>query len=123
MTQFEKYVRWFRNNAPQENNGRKVVILSNKTKAGKRVIEMSSRFEGYRLEDVYKYHSEEKEFAYQDVYNMYSNDITAHYFRICSHNCQAFTVAWLNNKGLIFITSKKEYHVLDEREYYKRMEG
>ena len=123
MTQFEKYVRWFRKNAPQENNGRKVVILSDATKSGRRILEMASRFEGYRLEDVYQYHSEDKEYAYQDVYNMYSNDATAESFGICSHNCQAFTVSWANNKGVIFLTNKTEYHVLDENLYYERMEG
>ncbi len=110
--EFRKYVNGVRRVMPYYNNGRRVVVLAEDTKAGQSIIAMASKYEGTELCHVYKYWSEAKEQAFNEVYEMYANSRNGEAFSICSHNCHAFSVSWLSDKGLHFITFKTEYLVI-----------
>ena len=109
--EFKKYVQGIRQVTPYYSNDRRVVVLGEDTKAGQRIIAMASKYEGTELRHVYKYWSEAKQQAFNEVWEMYVNSRHGEAFSICSHNCRAFTVSWLSD-GLHFITSKTEYLVI-----------
>lgn len=110
--EFEKKVREIRRMMPTYSNGRKVVVLSEYSKAGKRVIDMGSRWDGFDLHQVYDHWSDEKQAAYDNAWEMYCNSRHGDSFGICSHTCQSFTVSWLHDDGLTVLTSKTEYLVI-----------
>jgi hypothetical protein len=110
--EFKKYVQDIRRKMPEYNGDRRVIVLGEDTKAGQRIIAMGSRSEGYTLGQVYSYWSEAKQRAYDEVFEMYVCSPGSDAFSICSHNCQAFTVSWLDYAGLHFMTSKTEYIVI-----------
>lgn len=109
---FRKYVKGIKQVTPYYSNGRKVIVLGEDTKAGQRIIAMGSRWEGNDLRQVYTHCSEAKQCAFDEVYEMYANSRHGEAFSICSHNNQVFTVSWLSDDGLHFITSKREYLVI-----------
>lgn len=123
MRTYQQYVKWLNSVTTEKNHGRKVVVLSEDTKMGQKVLDMASRYEGTSLSQVYDYWSPEKEQAFNDVWEMYCDDDESEAFSICSHNCQAFTVSWVNSLGVMFLTSKTEYLVVDKKLYEERMEG
>ena len=110
--EFEKKVREIRNMAPNYNNGREVVVLSEYSESGKKVIAMGSVYEGVDLWQVYNRPSEEKQQAFKEAYSMYCNSRHGESFSICSHNHQSFTVSWVHDDGLTVLTSRTEYLVI-----------
>ena len=110
--EFKKYVQGIRRVIPYYSNGRRVIVLGEDTKAGQEIIAKASRCEGTELGQVYTYCSEAKEQAFNEVWEMYVNSRHGESFSICSHNCQVFTVSWLSDDGLHFITAKREYLVI-----------
>lgn len=110
--EFEKKVKEIRNMMPAYNNGRKVVVVSEYSKLGERVLSMGVRYEGYYLWQVYDRPSEAKQEAYNDAFAMYCNSRHGESFGICSHNCQSFTVSWIHDGGMTVLTSRTEYLVI-----------
>ena len=109
---FRKYVSDVRRMMPYRSNGRKVVVLSEETKAGKRVIAMGSRWDGNSLSQVYDTWSSAKEEAFDSAWEMYRNSRHGNSFGICSHNSYGFTVSWLHDDGLTVLTPTTEYLVI-----------
>lgn len=112
LKEFEKFVRFTRRIMPYYNHGRKVIVLSEYSEKGQQILSTGSRYEGTQLYDVYTKPSHEKEIAFNEAYEMFCNDVNGSGFSICSHNCQMFTVSWLNKDGLVYLTNKTEYLVL-----------
>ncbi|MBR2500084.1 MAG: hypothetical protein IKB60_03290 [Clostridia bacterium] len=112
MKEFKQYVRFTRRMLPCYNKGRNVVVLSEYTEKGKQILARGSRYEGTELYQVYYRPSYEKQKAYEEVWEMFCNDVNGECFSICSHNHRVFTVSWLNKDGLIYLTNKTEYLVL-----------
>lgn len=110
--EFKKYVQSIRRVMPYYNHGRRVIVLGENTKTGQDIIAKASRYEGTELRHVYVHCSEEKEQAFREVFGMFVNSRHGKSFSICSHTCQSFTVSWLSDDGLHFITSKTEYLVI-----------
>lgn len=109
---FRKYVQGIRRVTPYYNNGRCVIVLAENTKAGQDIIARASRYEGTELRHIYAKCSEKKKQAFSEVFDMFLNSRHGEAFSICSHTCQSFTVSWLSDDGLHFITSKTEYLVI-----------
>ena len=109
---FRKYVSDIRRMTPYRSNGRKVVVLSEETKAGQRVIDMGSRWDGNTLSQVYDNWSSAKEDAFNSAWEMYCNSRHGNSFGICSHNSFGFTVSWLHDDGLTVLTPTTEYLVI-----------
>lgn len=109
---FEKYVRDIRRIMRKWRDGRSVVYLSEYSEKGKQILDMASRYEGECLHQIYSKWSPEKQKAYDDAWAMYCNDIHSESWGICSHNSQGFTVSWLSDQGLTYLTYKTEYHVI-----------
>lgn len=101
-----------KNNMPSFYNGRKVKLYYYGSKGAQRILLMASSFEGNKLEHVYKKPSMKKQRAFADVYQMYLNDESASGFKICSHNCQSFSVSWSTPTCVEFLTSKTEHIVV-----------
>ena len=110
--QFAKYVSDIRRVTPSTNHGRKVIILSEYTKQGQRILALGSGNEGTQLSDIYCKWSDKKQDAFDKCYQMYVNDEDSTAFSICSHTGFFFTVSWLNSMGLVFLTHKTEYVVM-----------
>ena len=110
--EFKKYVSMFRALTPLYSNGRRVVVLSEESKRGQDIIAKGSRYEGYTLNQVYDYWSDSKQQAYDDVWEMYCNGRHSNTFGICSHNTHMFTVSWLDDDGLHYVTKGTEYIVI-----------
>ena len=110
--EFRKYVSDIRRMMPRTSNGRKVVVLSEETKAGKRVIDMGSRWDGNTLSQVYDKWSSAKEDAFNSALEMYCNSRHGNSFGICSHNTYGFTVSWLHDDGMTVLTPTTEYLVI-----------
>ena len=109
---FKNYVNAIRLIMPEYSNGRKVIVLREDTKKGQDIIERASRYEGYTLEQVYTTPSDAKRQAFEEAWEMYRNSRHGDSFGICSHNCQMFTVSWLSDDGLTFLTPTREYLVI-----------
>lgn len=114
---FNHVVRQFRASTPSYNNGRKVVVLDEYHKNGKRIASIASNWDGHYLNQVYDRPSEDKIKAYNDAFDMCCNSGGTD-FDIVSHNNYSFTVAWFcrdkfYDVGLIVVlTSKTEYIVI-----------
>jgi hypothetical protein len=98
----------FKGTLPAYNNGRAVRVFEFGTKGADVILERASNFEGLSLNDVYSYPSDLKVSAFNDCVTMFSNDISAEGFHICSHNCQSFTVAWSTPTTVVFLTRATE---------------
>lgn len=109
---FREKVASIRRIMPYYSNDRRVIVLGEDTARGQQVISMGSRYEGIYLSDVYTRPSEEKQAAWNEVWEMYCNGRHSKSFSICSHNCQNFTVSWLDDDGLHVLTHATEYHVI-----------
>ncbi len=108
---FEKKVRQIRNMTSKWNN-RGVVVISEYTKKGQEILARASRYEGNTLYQVYDRWSGEKQKAYDECYEMYCNSRHGSAFGICSHNSYGFTVSWVSDDGVHFITKDYEYLVI-----------
>lgn len=97
---------------PTYNNGRQVKVYHYGSKGAQGILYRAISNEGYNLHDVYKTPSIEKQIAFDNVYKMFLADETADGFRICSHNCQNFSVSWSTANTVEFITSKIEHIVI-----------
>ena len=97
---------------PAYNNGRQVKVYHYGSKGAQGILYRAISNEGYNLHDVYKTPSIEKQRAFDDVYKMFLADETADGFKICSHNCQSFSVSWSTPTCVEFITSKIEHIVV-----------
>lgn len=109
---FEKKVREIRRMMPSDNNGRKVVVLSEYSKKGLQVLASASRWDGNTLNQVYDRWSDAKQEAYDEAWEMYCNSRHGCSFSICSHNSFGFTVSWLHDDGCTFLTRSTEYLVI-----------
>ena len=109
---FEGYVRTLRQQMPRYNNGRKVVVLSAHTKRGQYIIVDASRCEGVTLRDVYGSWSDTKQEAYNEAFEMYRNTPNSTAFRICGHNHNVFTVSWVADNIVYYLTHVTEYIVV-----------
>ena len=69
-------------------------VLYTSTAIGRRMYELGKRIDGYELHDVYRIPSFYKRRAYDNCYREFLADNDARMFRITSHNCNYFTVAW-----------------------------
>ena len=110
--EFRKKVQAIRNMMPYYSNGRRVVVLAEGTRKGDEIIAKASNWEGYDLRQVYDYWSDAKQKAFDDAYEMYCNSRHGESFGICSHNFNMFTVSWLHDDGLTFLTPATEYLVI-----------
>ncbi len=110
--EFRKYVSEIRRMMPYYSNGRKVIVLAEGTKKGDEIIAKASRWDGNTLSQVYDHWSHDKQDAYDDAYEMYKNSRHGNSFGICSHNSYGFTVSWLHDDGLTFLTFKTEYLII-----------
>ena len=110
--EFEKMVREMRRTLPEYNHGRRVVVLSEYSKKGLCVIESASLYDGKYLNQVYRKWSSAKQAAYDEAYEMFSNDKNSSGFSICSHNTFGFTVSWVTDGKVIFLTPSTEYIVV-----------
>ena len=115
--EFNKYVKAFRATMPVFNNGRYVKVLSEYSKAGKTIIDRASRCEGHDLRQVYDKWSDAKQTAYNEVFDMYLNSPHATAFGICSKNSFGFSVSWVSDYGIHFITKNYEYIVLTNEKH------
>ena len=113
-SQFKEFFRFCKRFFPAYCNGRNVVVLSEYSKKGKEIIARASRWEGYTLSQVYERPSLAKQKAYDDCYEMYCNSFKADSFGICSHNSQMFTVSWVSDNDIVYLTNKTEYHVITQ---------
>ena len=109
---FNKKVAMIRNMTPYYSHGRRVIVLAEGTKKGDDIISKASRWEGNYLHQIYDHWSEAKQRAFDDAYEMYRNSRHGNAFGICSHNSNMFTVSWLHDDGLTFLTSSTEYLVI-----------
>ena len=110
--EFEKKVREIRNMMPAYNNDRRVVVLSEYSKKGKKILELASRCEGYTLNQIYDRWSEEKQYAFDEASEMCINSRHGNAFSICSHNSFGFSVSWLHDDGCTYLTKNTEYLVI-----------
>ena len=110
--EFNQYVKELSRMVPAYSYGRRVVVLSENTKRGQAIIESASRYEGTELHDVYERWSLAKQQAYDEAWQMYCNSRHGSAFGICSHNCMMFTVSWVSDDGIHFLTSSTEYLVI-----------
>ena len=110
--EFKKYVHIIRALMPLTSNGRNFCVLSEESKKGQEIIEKASRNEGFMLSHIYTTWSEDKQKAYDDVMSMFANSRHGTAFSICSHNPNVFTVSWLSDDGLHYVTHKTEYLVI-----------
>ena len=85
------------------------------TKAGKRVYEMGSRYDGMYLAQIYDNYSQEKQKAYDWCDEEYLKTENHDAFSICSHNTFGFTCSWLGTLDgediMRFETPKNSYIV------------
>ena len=109
---FFKKVRDIRAKMPATHNGRKVYVYGEDSFWGKHILACASKWEGYRLEQVYIKPSEAKKRAYEEVLDMYYASEGHESFGICSHNTQGFTVSWLCKDGLVYLTAWSEYLIV-----------
>lgn len=99
---------------PVYHNGREIVVLSRRTKKGETILSRASRIDGYFLSDCYTKPSPTKAEIYRECYKMFSNDVGAHGFHICSHNVNQFSVSWTTESGVVvLLTRDYEYIVTD----------
>ena len=110
--EFRKYVREMRKICAGRDGDRVIKIYGENSKRGQALIEWGSQYEGYDLNQVYDFYSEEKKRAYDDVYNWYMQSRHGEAFGICSHNIRNFTVSWLCDDGLWIVTKKTAYLVI-----------
>ena len=93
--------------------------LKYSTKAGKRIYELGSRYDGMYLAQIYDSYSQEKQKAYDWCYEEYLKTENHDAFSICSHNTFGFTCSWVGKVNgeeiLRFETSKNSYLVWLER--------
>ena len=109
---FEKKVREIRRTMPSYNNDRKVVVLSEYSKKGQRVLAIASQWDGNTLNQIYDRWTDAKQEAYDQAYEMYCNSRHGNSFSICSHNTFGFTVSWLHDDGCTVLTRGTEYLVI-----------
>ena len=114
MTELKKVTRNFREKMPYYNHGRRVIVADETTKKGQSIIDSASHYDGTYLYQVYDKPSEEKQRIFDACFEMYCNDKNASDFSICSHNGFVFTVSWVNDFGVVYLTRDTEYIVLCE---------
>ena len=108
----ENIVKSMRSQLPAINHGRNVKVYSEYSKMGEKILAMASRYDGTDLNYCYDNPSPAKREAFDAVYQMYCNDSNADSFSICSHNCQNFSVSWITDRCVVYITRKTEYYVV-----------
>lgn len=108
----ETIVKDLRKTLPPYNNDRRVVITSEFTKKGEKLLQMASRYDGQELSYCYKNPSPEKLKILDDLYQMYIEDWHSEAFSICAHNCHSFSVSWINRVGVVYITRSTEYIIV-----------
>ena len=109
---FKRFVSNARKYFPSYNHGRNVVIYTEDTKCGQDILSRASRWEGNNLNQVYDRPSKTKKEIFNACWEMYANDINASSFGICSHNGFMFTVSWVTENDVVYLTRDTEYHVL-----------
>lgn len=82
------------------------------TKLGQQLLNRGENYEGFYLEDVYKYPSIQKGIAWKNCFDMFKECEGATGFGICSHNTFAFSVSWFDKGGMHLITPNNHYYVL-----------
>ena len=111
-SEVENIVKEMRKQLPACNHGRNVKVYSEYTKTGEKILSMASHYDGTELSYCYDNPSPAKVQAFDEVYAMYCSDSNADSFSICSHNCQNFSVSWITDRCVIYITRKTEYYVV-----------
>lgn len=109
---FERKVREIRHMLPTRSNGRNVKVLSEYSKAGQAVIESASRWKGNNLQQVYGRWSDEKQQAYDEVWDMFCNSSNGTAFSICSASTYSFSVSWVSDAGIHLVTKDTAYLVI-----------
>lgn len=110
--EFKKFFNFCKVFYPAYNHGRSVVVLREDSKKGQEIIARASRWEGNTLEQVYERPSVAKRKAFDECWNMYCNSKNGSAFGICSHNSQMFTISWVDENEIVYLTNKNEYHVI-----------
>ena len=110
--QLENLTNIIRKALPAHNNGRRVVVTHQYTKLGDSVMKAGMVVRGFYLQDVYTTFSDAKFQAWKDVVEMYLNDENAEDFHITSYNTFGFSVSWVNDIGVVYITPNTEYLVV-----------
>ena len=93
-------------------SNRKIEVTNEFTKKGKRIIDSASRNIGDTIYQVYDNPSDAKKSAYTEVLLMYSESKTSEAFSICSKNTYQFTVSWVDNNLVYYVTRDKVYIVV-----------
>ena len=111
-TETDRKVARLRSQLPRWNYGRQVKVYSAYSKKGAQLLQMAQRNIGYTLHDVYTTWSDEKEEAYIDCWNMYTNSPNAHSFHICSASPRFFTVSFQTDEDISYFTHMTEYLIV-----------
>ena len=111
-SEVEAIVKEMRSQLPAINHDRKVKVYSEFSKTGQKILAMASHYDGTDLNYCYDNPSQAKREAFDAVYQMYCSDSNADSFSICSHNCQNFSVSWISENYVIYITRSTEYYVV-----------
>lgn len=99
---------------PVYRDGREIVVLSRTSKKGQEILSRASRHDGYTLTDCYTKPSDIKCAIFRECLEMFTNDVDAHNFHICSHNVNQFSVTWTTASGVVvLLTRDYEYIVTD----------
>lgn len=110
--QLENLTKVVRNTLPAYNNDRRVIVTHQYTKLGDSIMKASTIDHGYFLQDVYTTFSDSKRRAWEDVMEMFFNDDNSEGFHITSYNTYGFSVSWVNDIGVVYITPNTEYLVV-----------
>ena len=110
--EFNNYVKNLSKKYPSYKDGRGVIVLSEYSSAGKKIISRASHYDGYYLHQVYDRPSDAKRSIYNDLFDRYAQTEGAQAFSICSHNGFGFTVSWVEPGEVVYFTKDHEYHVI-----------
>ena len=110
--QLENLTRNIRKALPAYNNDRRVVVTHQYTKLGDSIMKAGMVDYGTSLDNIYGKCSTAKKVAFEDVWNMYCNDENSEDFHITSYNSFGFSVSWVNDIGVVYVTPNTEYLVV-----------
>lgn len=110
--QLENLTRNIRKTLPAYNNGRRVVVTHQYTKLGDSIMKAGMIDYGTSLDNIYVKCSDAKRKAYGEVVQMYLSEDNAEDFHITSYNSFGFSVSWVNDIGVVYITPNTEYLVV-----------
>ena len=87
-----------------------MLTLNPNTKKAQKIVNTAMRFDGFSLSDCYGSFSQAKSRAWNNCFEMYLEE-KGELFHICSHNINAFSVAWFTDTGVRMETAYNSYFV------------